>query len=327
MKLLKELPEQTSHDFALATRKIISSHPEVNDDSLLEIAKSVQSGNVRFAAFYILAVKLWGRKDYTSHKKLIDEFRGDFATEPFFSFLEAEYYLSQAEDLNNARSAMALAETARVALPTVPGVQNLFAETIATIGEQHPRLIDSRDLATAESAIRRAQSLARNATQSGYAKYGANLARIQALQGHWSDARRSIARAIDTEDSSRNDYSLRVMGYELIRAKIDIAEQSGQLRNEQEVAVNEMRETRKDILQIMGLLAAVIAFLITTVNILVNFSPRVASSLLLVAAACILLVFLGFSSLYGRVKPGGALFSLLVSALLFGAGALLGAFQ
>lgn len=322
---LRALPDQASHTFALKARELLESITQEDLQSVLD--SESEHLETRFNAFYLIQARTWQAKDYTKHRERTDKYRLDLGEQPLFPFLEAEYYLAHATNKSNAMVAIENSRTAVERLPRTPGVLNLFGEAIATVGEEFPDLVETRLIVEGERALRRAQTMAMEDTGRPYAKYGATLARLQALRKSWDEARRSIAQAIDQEDSRRSDYALRMLDYQLVKAKISISADAEELHKQQAAALAEMRDARKDTLTVLGLLAAVIAFLVTTVNIATSFPPRDASSLMLVSAGTLLLVFIGYSALFSRASWTAVGMSALVAALLLGFGAFLGAFD
>lgn len=120
-------------------------------------------------------------------------------------------------------------------------------------------------------------------------------------------ARASIARAIEDEDSTGAEYALRIGDYQLIRSRIQYAQEAERLGARQEEATRELRQIRSQVLEIMGLLAAVIAFITTAANIAAGQPARPAAGLLTLAGGVTLLVFWGFHVLLiGTVSGGSA---------------------
>ncbi|WP_242424338.1 hypothetical protein [Frankia sp. EI5c] len=202
--------------------------------------------------------------------------------------MQAEYYSSLDGEPANRQAALTFAPEAVRRLSSIPGVLHLAASVIADHHEADADA-DPRLLLEGERLVRQAIALS-NGT---YPRYHATHARIATLRGAYGAARASIGRAIEEEDSSGAEYALRIGDYQLIRARILHAQQAETLRAGQSEATAELRRIRAQILEIMGLLAAVIAFITTAANITAGQPPGPAAGLLTTAGGVTLLVFWG----------------------------------
>ncbi|MCK9896125.1 hypothetical protein [Frankia sp. AgB32] len=228
-----------------------------------------------------------------------------------YFFLQAEYYATLDDDPANLDAALIFAVEAVERLPGVPGVLHLAAQIIADRYEREPDQ-ERRQLLDAERYIRQAIAL----SEGQYARYHATHARIATLRGAFAAARASIARAIEDEDSTGPEYALRVGDYQLIRARIHFAQEGERLAARQEAAVQELRQVRGQVLEVMGLLAAVIAFITTAANIAAGQPAQPAAGLLTLAGGVALLVFWGFHVLLVGASDGGSARRRLVPAIV-----------
>lgn len=294
--LLAALPAQTNPAFGPQVRRLLETHDPALSTLLALVDDPGQPVTVRFAAFYAVQVRHWRRRDYGQHRELTDRYQSLFGDQPMFSFLLAEYYASQSGDQANLLAALHYARRAAGQLPEVPGVLHVLAEVIAEYQEQaETHQVDL--VLEGERAVTRAIALSRGT----YPKYFATLARLQILRGAYGEARRSVAIAIEQEDSTGRDYALRVGDYQPIRSRVQLAQQSGDLQAAQASALGEMRGARRETLEVLGLLAAVIAFLVTTTNLAGRFEPRAAAGLVLLTAGGIIVVFAAFHVLLVQV--------------------------
>lgn len=289
---LAALPPETDPSYGVAARALLSE-PTATDEALAAVLEDASCPEqVRFNAFYCIQARAWRRKDLRSHRANTDRYQSVFGGHAMFYFMQAEYYASLDSDPANLDAALTFALESVQRLSTVPGVLHLAAEIIAELHERDPEA-DPRLLLEGERFIRQAIAL----SHGTYPRYHATHARIATLRGAFSSARASIARAIEEEDSSGPEYALRVGDYQLIRSRIQHAQQTEQLRVRQKEATDELRRIRAQILEIMGLLAAVIAFITTAANIAAGQPARSAAGLLTLAGGVTLLVFWGFHTL------------------------------
>jgi hypothetical protein len=229
-----------------------------------------------------------------------------------FFYLQAEYYAALGDDPANLDAALTFAVEVVERLASVPGVLHLAAEIIADRHERDPDS-DPRLLLDAERHVRQAIAL----SDGRYARYHATHARIATLRGAFTAARASIARAIEDEDSTGAEYALRIGDYQLIRSRIQYTQEAERLGARQEEATRELRQIRSQVLEIMGLLAAVIAFITTAANIAAGQPARPAAGLLTLAGGVTLLVFWGFHVLLiGTAGGGGSAWRRLAPALV-----------
>ncbi len=302
---LADLPPETDPGFGTAARALLAG-PDAGDEILTAIIEDADlPEQTRFNAFYCLQARAWRRKDHRRHRANTDRYQSRFSRHPMFFYLQAEYYAALGDDPANLDAALTFAVKAVERLMGVPGVLHLAAEIIADRHERDPGS-DPRLLLDAERHVRQAIAL----SDGRYPRYHATHAthaRIATLRGAFTAARASIARAIEDEDSTGTEYALRIGDYQLIRSRIQYAQEAERLGARQEEATRELRQIRSQVLEIMGLLAAVIAFITTAANIAAGQPARPAAGLLTLAGGVTLLVFWGFHVLLiGTVSGGSA---------------------
>ncbi|WP_243657421.1 hypothetical protein [Parafrankia sp. BMG5.11] len=313
---LESLPPETHASYGTEARALLED-PIATDDALAAIlGDPSQSEQARFNAFYCVQARAWRRRDHLTHRANVDQYQSAFGDHPMFYFMQAEYYSSLDGEPANRQAALTFALEAVRRLSSIPGVLHLAASIIADQYEADTDP-DPQLLLEGERLIRQAIALSHGA----YPRYHGTHARIATLRGAYATARASIARAIDEEDSSGAEYALRIGDYQLIRARIQYAQQADLLRIGQNEATTELRGIRTQILEIMGLLAAVIAFITTAANIAAGQPPGPASGLLTCAGGVTLLVFWGFHILViGGGDSRRRLLPLLLGAILLGVG-------
>jgi hypothetical protein len=285
---LAALPAETSPDYGIAARRLLRNPAPTDDELVAVVDDATVAEQVRFNAFYCLQARAWRRKDYSRHRANTDLYQATFGEHPMFFYMQAEYYASL-DDPINLDAALRFAELAVERLPAVPGVLHLAAEVIADHADRQP--VPDRDLLlTADRHVRQAVAISENR----YPRYHATLARLCTLRGDYAGARASIARAIDSEDSADPEYALRIGEYQLVRSRIQYVQETEQLRRNQTEATSELRRIRGQILEIMGLLAAVIALITTAANVASGQSTHAAGGLMTLTGGVVLLVLWAF---------------------------------
>ena len=306
---LVEAHEEHSHEYHLAIRRF-PSRPLLNDllvDHHVRALNAIagdeeQEARFRSAALATSLAFLWRRRDYQEFRKVFDKYRSTFqdADSSLESLYRGMYDLSQVSSPGGLKRALESAKEATESLPDTPGALNLYTEVVAVIGERGR--VEEEELEQAMLSIEKAIG-----TDSKYAKYYANRARILALQGQYNNSYQDIDKAIEIEIF--DEHTLwRVTSYEEIRIKVrlqqhsvEIEQQADEMKQEQEGARKQMTAMRGETLTLLGLLAAVIAFVVSSVQMVSGLQSVEAGILMTIMAGLILVVFGVFIEL---IQPG-----------------------
>ena len=271
------------------------------------------STGVRFAGAYGAMVSMWRARNVSLFIELCDEFSVEFATEPLFDVFRAESQLARGSRLANIRSALVYARAAREALPELPGVLHLYAELVARVHEVAlDASVDPEEVAQADTALRHAIYI----TKGAYPKYHATLARIQILQARYDDARDSIQSAMDTEDTSTVESAARLAGYEVIAERITLAQATELQRIERDQIREQISKTQAQSITLVGILAAAIAFIVTSTSLASNLTGMSLQLTLLGLGGVLIVVFSSFSYAFGILRFW-RFFSLMFTGLAF----------
>lgn len=271
--LLKELPPQDDGTYGIKVRDILG---QLDDDSLKKILEQNEDAqeqlSLRFNAFYALQVRLRRNKNYAQHRANIDLYRHEFQEQPMFEFMDAEYYGDLTADPAHHERAIASARKAVKKLPNTGGVHHVLAEYLlesVEFGALHGMSDTERDkrLSEAELHVGRAIVL----TDQEYPKFFATRGRILAERRMFSRALEDINRAIRDEPTDRDGGLERIAQYRAQRQEILNSHKMSLFRAEQEKSIKEFRSLRADLLSLLGLLAAVVAFISTSTNAALAF--------------------------------------------------------
>lgn len=314
--------EEHSHEYHLAIRTFLSSLSLPNDrlgdhpvGKLNAIAgdKEMKS-RIRSAALATSLAILWRWRDYKQFREVFDKYRSTFQEggSSLESLHKGMYDLSQVSSPGGLERALESAKEAKEALPNTPGALNLYAEVVAVIGERQRDGVEEGELEQAMASIKKAIE-----TDSKYAKYYASRARIRALQGQDDKSYQDIDKAIEIENF--DEHTLwRVNYYEEIRINVrlqqrsmgirqqvdemkDIYQQANEIKREQERTRNQMAAMRGETLTLLGLLAAVIAFVVSSFQLMSDLQSVEIGILMTIMASLILVVFGTFVEL---IQPG-----------------------
>lgn len=302
--------EETSHEYHLQILRI-PSRPGLDtlrNVTFMEVLEEIiedeeQEAKVRSTAFAALLAYLWRWRDYQRFRQVFDSYHDIFveSSPSLVALYQGMYDLSRISNQGGRQQAMKSARDAKEAMPRMPGALNLFAEVIAIANERGDAT--DADLDQAMEAIQRAIDI-----DPEYAKYYSNRARILAVKGRYDESYRDVDKAIELETSEYDEYLLRIANYESIRTSIQLLErsveinrQSDAMREEQERASKQLGSMRGETLTLLGLLAAVIAFVVPSVQLVSNLQSAEAGLLMTFMAGLILVVFGSFMEL---IQPG-----------------------
>lgn len=255
-------------------------------------------------------------KDYSVMKQLAKQMRAFVADERFAAFfiMIGEAAALDAVSEREFGQVVLQAEAAVAHNPEVAGSHNFLAESLVNWSLVATSQAKRRDrLRQAADAIHVAQRL-----KPDYAKFVALEARISALQGDFPTAKQRIGTAIEMESPSQPDYTIRLGDFAAIRSEIGFLEQNAILLERQEEAIAEMNSVRSDLVQLLGVLAAVIAFLVTGVSLAqqLDLPIRDFARILVMLAGLNITVLTSFSLGVGRRRDVMIIAGLVLGLLL-----------
>lgn len=294
---LESLPDESTYPFELKVTSLVTRRPprEVEPE-LREILQIETNPKVKYAAFYGLSIVLRREKSYRELLDVTSRYAPEFSDQKTLPHLRS---LALEDEPASVDESLRCATLAKEGLPDHPGVLNRFATAVFDAESRHD-VPDEKSLGDAVRAIDRAIVL----TGGEYAKHFATLARIQALRGDYSSALASIAAAIAREDKDVADFALRIGEYQITRLDIIFRERFAALRREQEdteqrlqgiekSASETIREMRTESVQFLGVLTAVIAFVVTGSQAALTSSTFVEGGRVFLLVASAILVILG----------------------------------
>lgn len=303
MRALQQLPEPDNPRFESEVTKWIQGPVHVAGDEIVNaLMRIVREGptGLSFRAFYALHVRYRRLKEHTRLRVLVDDFASRFADQPILPHLRS---LAAKQNRGNLPLALDLARDAMRRMPAHPGVLHNFAETVAELQEAEvdPRTDHLRD---AVDLVDRAIALSWEANDEVYAKYFATKARLLALLDRHSEAVEMLERAIDLEDPREADYAIRIGEYQHIREKILFRQYLSGVRARydamQRQASEELQHLRGNMVELIGLLAAVVAFLVGGSQVV---KSDAALRLMVALAGAVLITYGGFAAVFHNTPP------------------------
>jgi tetratricopeptide (TPR) repeat protein len=274
---------------------------------------------IRFGAFYCLLVRARHLRNFDEFRELVRANRDRFRTQPAMLAMaaEAESYFAF-----TPREKRAVLNQCRAALKHFDGVglKLLAAETILDLSPVVPAEEQESLLQEAEKSVE--EALAQNTRMPRHLSV---LAQILARRNRFAAAREAITQAISMEDSTHSQYSIRIARYEGVRTEIALRESGYELSARLEDAVRDFESVRGNLIELVGLLAAVLALVIVGTQLALNVQATQGAGMLMIIGGVLLLTFAGYSLLIvGRTLRIGRLVAAAVLALLLmGAGTVL----
>lgn len=310
--LLSQLGDPLEESFDFGVRDLIDTYgPTVPD-----LEQLFDDPQVGFAAFSAALALSWRDQDFQLFRELVRDQRVRFRHEPVFASYDAQATLGTM-DVDELRCGVKASRGAIQALPTRPSVLHTFAVLVVELAELGSATTD--ELRDAEAALRIASR-----EKPDYAKYYATRARVLSFLGNYPEAHRNVATAIELEPSSGRHYPLRIGEYQGIRMNIVFRENSDKISARVTESVRafdrlqaDMAATRTQLMEILGLLAAVIAFVVTGAQISVQVSATEAVPMMGAVGAAIVLAFSSLSLLYGSLERRKAAMLLMALSVAF----------
>ncbi|WP_152040246.1 hypothetical protein [Salinigranum salinum] len=317
------LPPEADRNWELALTRLIEQAPGRRDD-LGTIVKMDErdidcedAEFVRFSAFFARCTYHRRQGNVTTFGSLLRDHE-EFSERGMYPHLQA-LHAKKGKTLQSYEAAI---EHGREAVERIgedhAGVAHSLAGGIARALEDEKAERLGYD---PEALLAEAERYVKSAIdQSDYPKFKMTLGRILALQGDYDRALERIHEAIDGEDDAKDDYALRVINYRMYESRVRLGKyreqvEAGQreIENQQEAFEAELAEAIEEIqgvrdeskerlerlqaqtLQFLGFFSTLLAVVIATITIAVQFTLVEAASLIVVLTGGLFTAFGGFT--------------------------------
>ena len=292
------------------TRDFEKQSLELCRDFKLDVDQSLEPivGNaslpedVRFSAFFCLGTAMRRRHDTAKLVDLVETHGSLFKNRGMYQHLKAMAY-TQRNSQGDLEIAIAAATRAKNLLPQHAGVLHSYAivklQDLEDRRGVQERITDERDRSTLEELTHALAHVL--ADEPHYGKFHATNARLQSLLGYHELARRSVLRAMSEEDSSGQDFPIRMVEYNQILARISLRESLMEFADNVSEADRRTTELRSEFervtthaqssyLQLLGIFAAIIGLLITGVQVASNLKLGDGARLMLIVTGSIVMI-------------------------------------
>lgn len=299
---LVALPDDQDPQFTKKITDYIQTVPVEVNESLLTILQHHDQLQVRFAAFYSLVVYYRRYKLNSRLEPLVVEHGAQFSSKPLYKFTMSTIYRTMG-GRNDINIALQFAKEAIEATVDYPGYFNNYAEIVAYGLEEGLQLDNLNEVtALAFQYINKAIML-----NPKYAKYYCNLGRLQYCTGEYPAAKANILKAIDLEDNSKKDYSIRISDYQyyllkcysfesVTTLKQTIDQKTAEIEKIKNDLQKNMQEERNKVLELIGFFTGIIAFIVSTIQIASKVEFKDAVSLIMVMLGGLLIAFGSFKA-------------------------------
>lgn len=295
---LDALPDEVNSDYPFTSRQLTSGL-----DKPLEVLEEILNDSMfpektRFNALYCLLAFLWQEREFERYRQLVDKYEGQFAGHLMLLTFRSQYYSSRGKSIPNIRLALEYATKAAKQAPHLPNVLHLFTGIVIELHEVTGGKIEDSLLIEAEHAINKAIAI----VDGKYARYFATKADLLGKSERFGEAKELIQKAIEVEPSGRNGYALRIGDYQQIRLKLEFLEHSRTLQIKQRESIEKLEEVRLRVIELLGILSAIIAFLVTSIQVGKGLAFSEASRLMVISGGVILIIFSSYSIIFFRSR-------------------------
>lgn len=264
------------------------------EKELCDILERDDDNQIKFNAFYSLSVLYRKQKSFSKLSKIVNDFQALFYEKPLFLYLKSSIYKKKL----TKRDAMLGIEYALQAINIIekkriryPGFYQNYADAVATAFENQ-LIKDVKLINEGIIKINKAISIDPN-----YAKYYYTLGRLQILCGEFNEAKQNFFLAMDIEDPSRKDFAIRISEYQDAMMKCSVIQTLKEYEKSKKNLQEEINDTRNSIIQFIGFFAAILALVLTAVQVSVelpiNDAIRVIGFMIggiMVALGCLRLI-------------------------------------
>lgn len=295
IQYLKALPEQRSPEFPQAIRDVIEQIPDPEEtlQGILQLPRVEHS--IRFCALYGLLLRLRREESHSEYEHTVVRYAKRFEKEPYFPTFLAIIERNRG-DVASLRKAVEYSRRAAGDMSDVAGVVHQVATFMAEYFERRAAPPTINEVEEAEPCA----DAGITSTNGRIAHYHETKSRILTLRHEFDSARISLTRAIELEPRQSRDYHRRLMQYQTTRMGIDMVEQQARWHEMQESNKRELTEFKNQQLQLLGLLAAVVALIAAGANIASQSKPSDGILLIEVMAGAVVIVFSAFSLMAAR---------------------------
>lgn len=280
------------------------------DIPLTDLEEQIDKKNldisIRYAIFFYLCTKHRRNKDYGKYSELIDKFKNEFKNYKSVAHLEAMYLTEVLDGREETILAIKLSEEAIECAPQNCGFLHCYTVIIAE-GFENDYLNHQEDKHFLDKAckyIKKAIELAPD-----YPKFYATQGRLLAIGKNFKEAKYYIKKAIDKEQSSVPDYSLRINDYQKHLLSVISNEHIEEIENKLKRFETNLKDTNHQLetskiknIELLAFFAALLSLIIGSIEIASNQPFKEAFLLINSLCGLLLIVFSCLSPMLFGIK-------------------------
>lgn len=302
------LPSWTDPAFAEKIRQRTLRDHHV-DELLANLRDTANDQDTRFSCLYAV-LQVFHREDRdVDYGALVDEHEREFGDNPYFHTFRAARLIGDRTSGADLVRALRHSERAVRSLADRPGVWQQYAAIAADLGDAEPGRLTPALRARALESIETAMAM----SELDSPHFHFTRARLLHLDGRIDEALSEAQVAIHRHRFDLPGDDRRIARFEGLRSRLLVERQRDRLLREIAQARRELEGSRSDHVQLLGVLAAVIALITAAVTIATQLDVNGAIPLLIAATGSVTLAFSCLLWAGGISKP-----SRLVPGLTFG---------
>ena len=312
LEFLRRLPNEKERLYEIYIVYLILETTTIEKELLKILERNKADSKVFYNAFYCICTYYRRRKDTSKYGEMLAQYKYCFYENPTYSYLNAMFLMQRGRD-GDIEEAIILSGKSIKNVPNNVGIIHCYTEIIAEAFEQGVLNVQSNNVEL-NQATQLLQSVLKET--SNYAKFYCTYGRLLAIDGDYKGAKCEVLNAIDKEDSSRSDYSLRIGEYQKYLIEITSKNYSDKailkfqnysdkmdglnkeirdsmVQSEKEIQSN-IKDSLNKNLEFLGFFTALISFIIASVQILTKSNFQDAFQLILELGGMIMLVLSSF---------------------------------
>ncbi|RPF22261.1 tetratricopeptide repeat protein [Myceligenerans xiligouense] len=305
------LPAWTSPTFAEDIRR--TTLREYDVDELLTMLRDMSNEHdVRFSCLYAILQALHRQDRDIDYGRLVDEYENEFGDNPYFHTFRATRLIGDRTSGANLARALRHSERAIKVLDDRAGVWHQYAAIAADLGEVEPARLTAAILERALVRVENAMSMSNRDNPN----FHFTRARLLQLDGQVEEALSEVQIAIHRQRADLPGDERRLARFEGLRARLLVERQGHRLLYEIGQARRDLEGSRSDQVQLLGVLAAVIALITAAVTIATQLTVDEAIPLLIAATSSVTLAFSCLLWAGGIAKPARLIPGFVLGTLL-----------
>ncbi|MFI2363780.1 hypothetical protein [Promicromonospora sp. NPDC019610] len=280
------LPPWTSPTFAEEVRDVVAV--EFSEAELVEMLDDADlTPDERFTVLYTLLQDLHREEREDEYRALVVHHEEEFGSNPYFATFRAIATVRDGTSPTQMRHALRHSRQAISALEDRPGVWHQYAAIFADLCDLAPELVSEVDL---DFALKAVDTAIRTTTRDN-PNFHFTRARLLHVAGRTPEALTEVQVAIHWQEARTTGGVRRLARYEALRSRLLIERQGGDLLAQMTETKAALDASRGDQVQLLGVLAAVIALITTGVTVATRIDVADGIPLVLASAGSITVAF------------------------------------